>query len=155
MKKVILYLLLATGLIIVNTGTVSGQDVTVFRTESRITFDSESEEREVSVGVSDINTIMTLNIESFISSGHLTIEIYDPTGVKESNFNLGYSVKSKNEEIKVKKADNKTMASEESPVRGNINKSIKNPIQGDWIIKMIAKNATGIIRINVHHSTLQ
>ncbi len=155
MKKLILNVLLTSGVLIICSNALFAQDQTVFHTESRLTFNSESEERYITVGVSDINTILTLNIESLINSGHLTIEIYDPAGAKQGNFILGYQLKTDNESIKAKKAEVENKIPDDNLVSGNINKTIKNPLQGDWKIKIIPKNVTGIIGININHSSLK
>jgi hypothetical protein len=73
-----------------------------------------------------------LIIETSVSSGKLTVEIYDSNDKRQGNFSVGNQLGFENSEH----------------AQGWINKSLTAPEAGDWIIKIIPTNAKGIILIN-------
>ena len=70
-------------------------------------------------------------ITSSVRSGKLSIEVFDPSGIRRGNFSVGTQLNSKIEET----------------ATGNIKKSLFEPQPGDWKIKMIPTDGTGTIRI--------
>lgn len=99
-----------------------------------IEFDGTSEKQEVNIAVSEGNDKLCFGISSTLQSGDLTVEIYDPNGKDYGNFSIeGQSSSS---------AKNKDM------VCGQMNKEIKDPIQGNWLVKLIPSKAKGQIAIN-------
>lgn len=100
-----------------------------FNTETGIYFNGQSELTEIKIPIVPL-TNLNIIIESHINEGELTIELYDPQGEKQGNFTIG----------------SPTFASKES-VRGSISKKVANPSKGEWIVKLIPKNASGALEI--------
>lgn len=146
-------LFLTVLVLITNLNALFGQETTVFTTTSVVNFNSESEERKVLVGVTELNITMTINIKGVVSSGELTIEVYDPKGEKHGGFKIGYLVGSEKSEKKVIKEYVTIGSPKDNVVNANLNKVFKNPILGNWTLKMIPSNVTGIIDISFHQSS--
>ena len=72
-----------------------------------------------------------LMIETSVSSGKLTIEIYDSNEKKQGTFSVGTQLNIQNFEY----------------AHGKINKSLIEPKAGNWKIKIIPINAIGSIQI--------
>jgi hypothetical protein len=73
-----------------------------------------------------------LMIETSVSSGKLTIEIYDSNDKRQGNFSVGNQLGFENSEH----------------AQGWINKSLTAPEAGEWTVKITPTNAKGIILIN-------
>jgi len=97
--------------------------------------DFDSEKREIKINVAKNTTRVSLNVNCHIETGGLTIEIYNSKGKKQSNFSVEGSSKSKYKKGKGE------------PAHGQINLNTSSPTEGDWIIKVIPKQAIGKIQI--------
>lgn len=71
-------------------------------------------------------------IDTSVTSGKLTIEIYDSNEKKQGTFSVGTQLNIENSER----------------AQGNINKSLIDPQAGNWKVKIIPINAKGMIQIN-------
>jgi hypothetical protein len=97
--------------------------------------DFDSEKREIKINVAKNTSRVSLNINCQIEVGNLTIEVYNSKGKKQSNFSVEGSSKSKYKKGKGESA------------HGQINLNTSSPIEGDWVIKVIPKQAIGKILI--------
>lgn len=103
-----------------------------FNIDSYVSFNKQSESTEIKFPVLQVGNL-NMVIESNIKEGELTIELYDPQGEKQGNFTIG----------------SPTFSSKES-IRGSVSKKITNPLKGEWIVKFITKNASGVTEIICH-----
>jgi hypothetical protein len=81
-----------------------------------------------------------LRITSTLFSGDLTVELYDSKGEKQGNFSLA------NQAILAKPDSVKRPLNE--TVRGEITRNFENPGKGEWVVKLLPKNASGFVEIN-------
>ena len=105
------------------------------------------------VAVSEQDNTLNLKIQSKIREGELTIEIYDPKNEKRGNYSIGSQVKT------TKSNSNKTdmdkelellgtlMGVRKESVQGTITRTIKDPVKGNWVVKIIPKNVKGLVTI--------
>lgn len=123
-------------------------NVTLQRT---ISLPGDSKTEEIIVNVDEkLIYLLELSIKSTVSLGKLSIEIYDPKGEKHGNFTVGNQLNSENT-ISIKKQEGVTSGKSEI-VNGTINKIIREPMIGNWIIKIIPNKARG--RINIQSNYL-
>ena len=108
---------------------------TSFQLDRSIKFDNSSESREIKVDVQDDTDVIHLSINSSITSGTVTIELYDPKGEKVGNFT-------------VESSGNNSGYSEE--VCGQFNKHIENPRSGSWVVKIKPAKASGKVYISTN-----
>ena len=120
-----LFLLLST--------TVVGQQCNGITLNRNIELDGSSDTEEIKVEVSKDTTTLFIGINSTIQSGQLTIELYDPKGNKHGNFSVESQLKS-----------NKSRT---ESVCGQMQKQIKDPVKGDWIVKLIPNKVIGNVSI--------
>ena len=102
-----------------------------------IQFNGSSDSEQIKVEVSDDTKDLNLNVNGTIKSGYLTVEIFDPKGNKKGNFSI---------ESQISASDTK-----KEMVCGQMSKQIKDPMKGNWIIKLTPKNVVGDITINSMH----
>jgi hypothetical protein len=154
-----------------------GQDKPDLNFSKKIMLKSESEGQMVPLAVSENCTSLNLSIAAKIQEGELTIEIYDPKGEKQGNF----SIECHSDTLKTNKgkthsesssgSNSKTSSSSSSSSStltlastslssssstssvGLFTKSLKNPTNGDWMIKIIPKNASGEVKIDSEQKT--
>jgi len=96
-----------------------------------IRFENDSKPEEIVINISEETMKIDLMINSRVSKGKLTMDLYDPSGLKQGTFTVGTQLNSEKQEI----------------ANGNIRKSLKEPLSGDWKVKLIPINATGDISI--------
>jgi len=107
-----------------------------------IKLDKSSKKEEIKIEVADNVKCLNIGLNSTISEGSLTAEIYDPNGDKqgyfvvESQLSSSSSSSGKNSEM----------------VCGQLNKTINDPMKGDWVVKLKPKKVTGKIQIHTHQS---
>jgi hypothetical protein len=114
---------------------------TLIKLNRNIRLNGDSEKEEVKVEVNEKTKLFFLKIRSDIRAGALTIEISDPNGEKKGNFSVGSQI---NMSMKNRKEED----SKSETVHGEINKIFKEPLTGNWIIKIIPAKSHGIVRIN-------
>lgn len=122
-------------------------DMTLERT---ISLPGDSKTEEIIVNVDEKLVHLVLTIKSTVSLGELSIEIYDPNGEKHGNFTVGNQLSSANT-ISIKKQEG-VVSGKNEIVNGTINKIIRQPMIGNWIIKIIPNKAKG--RINIQSNYL-
>ncbi|MCP4761503.1 MAG: hypothetical protein GY870_06960 [archaeon] len=97
-----------------------------------IRLEKDSKTEEVFIEIKEKTKGFQLMINSSVSNGQLTIELYDPNEIKQGNFTIGTQLESEKKE----------------QVNGNIRKSIIEPQFGKWKVKIIPKDVTGNVKIN-------
>ena len=100
-----------------------------------ISFNNDSKTEEIIINVKDKTPVMDLNINGSVSYGTLKLEVFNPNG--ESVRRVKIKVKLKN--------PNKNGVS-----IGEINKFVKNPELGNWMVKLTGVKVTGKINIKAN-----
>lgn len=155
------------------TNIILGQGKTDFNVIRSITLNGVSEIQKIILPITEQYNDLNLNIMSNLNEGDLTIEIYDPVGENQGNFSIGCQLNlpklKKNKPELENKLDtliigtplngssygyNGYIYNNES-VQGKISRSFKNPIKGNWIVKIIPKNAKGFIRIETSQLSIE
>ncbi|KXK22380.1 MAG: hypothetical protein UZ12_BCD005003259 [Bacteroidetes bacterium OLB12] len=95
--------------------------------ERNFRLDKDSKTEEITLEIPQDSPKFELKVGSSVSSGKLTIEIYDPKGVKQGNYTVGLQ------------------ANSEKETTGRITKYFKQPHSGVWKIKLIPEQATGSV----------
>ena len=117
--------------------TAFGQIVTSKSSETRvdlqrtIRLEKDSMPEEVIIYIKQKTQRFELLINSSVTIGKLTIEVYDPNDTKQGNFTVGTQLNSEKKEM----------------VNGNIRKLLNEPQTGNWKVKIIPSNATGNVKI--------
>lgn len=99
--------------------------------ERTVMLENDSEVEDVLIEINEKTRRLELMIASKVRNGKITIEIYDPKGVKQGAYTVGTLLSSEKEET----------------VNGNIRKSLFEPQVGKWKIRIIPIDATGGIQI--------
>ncbi len=110
-----------------------GQQCDGITLKRNIQLDGSSDTEEIKVEVSEDIESFQIAINSTIQSGYLTMEIYDPKGAKQGNFSVESQLNSNDKKKEL--------------VCGQMQKIIKNPLKGNWIVKLIPKKVKGDISI--------
>jgi hypothetical protein len=178
MKKLLKKLSIAILLLSLLTSFTRAQDKTDMNFTKNIILKPESEEQKVPVTVSDSCTSLSFRIAGTIQEGELTVEIYDPKGEIQGNFSISClsktqktnrnqsenssdagsndassssisSLTSSSSSSTSSSTSTSSMSSSASSIsQGQFNKTVKNPIKGNWIIKIIPKHASGKVLID-------
>ncbi|MBN1926523.1 MAG: gliding motility-associated C-terminal domain-containing protein [Prolixibacteraceae bacterium] len=99
--------------------------------QRNIRLENDSKPEEIIINIEKGARGFELMISSQVKIGKLTIEVFDPNGIKEGTFSVGTQLNSEKQEI----------------ANGNIRKSFTEPLSGNWKVKIIPTKATGNIRI--------
>lgn len=106
-------------------------DLTEINLSHSLELENDSRKDEVSITIPEATLEMKLTVYCSINSGKLDIELYDPRGKKQANFSL----------IAKKRSSQKAKAG------GNISKKLRDPLPGEWKLKIMPENVTGDIDI--------
>ena len=109
----------------------SQSEPTSFSLLRKIEFNKESKTEEIEINVQEKTMLMTLQIRGRVSSGKLSIQIYNSDGVKEGEFSVG----------------TQTTTSQKEEADGSIVKSVYEPKPGKWKIKIVPEAVEGYVRI--------
>lgn len=115
--------------------------------QKHIQLNNDSEIKEIILQVKDSVNSLTIEVRSNLQGGELSVEILDPKGDIHGKFSIasqtGNISKNKNEyEVKSRylaKPDNAT---------GNLTRTIRKPLNGDWRIRINPINAIGTVNID-------
>ena len=107
------------------------KQVTEFMFERSIQLEDCKKNEEVIISIAENTKQFELTINSSVFSGKVTLEIYDSKGKKQGTFSVGTQLNIENAET----------------ANGTINKSLLEPEEGDWKVKIIPLNAKGLISI--------
>ncbi|WP_434035711.1 hypothetical protein [Formosa sp. 4Alg 33] len=105
---------------------------TRFNFQRTIQLDEHKKNEEIIIKIEKQTKKFELMIDTSVTSGKLTIEIYDSNEKKQGTFSVGTQLNIENSER----------------AQGNINKSLIDPQAGNWKVKIIPINAKGMIQIN-------
>ena len=122
-------------------------DKTVFDLNKEISLKGESNLVEVLIPVNEQNIQLFINISTIVLGGELTIQLFDPSGEKHGNYSVGSQNSIKVEGKTYNPTSNET-------VTGQISKSIRYPINGNWKINIIPKTVTADISIKTKQATI-
>jgi len=115
-----------------------------------VKLNGETEIKEIRLPLRDSLSSVNILIFSIIGSGELSVEIYDPDGVRQGNFSL--SCQNNPEllkKIKGGKVSIKEIDEIDGKAMGNLNKTVKNPARGFWITKIRSIGAVGSVQIQL------
>ncbi|KAA3618362.1 MAG: hypothetical protein DWP94_14580 [Flavobacterium sp.] len=138
MKKSIQLLVFIFAIVMCTQATFA-QDCTSVNTSRDIELDGSSEREEIKLNVDADVKQLHLFINSTISTGFLTVEIYDPKGKKRGYYTV--------------ESQTKSNAKKKETVCGQLQKQISDPMKGDWVVRLIPKNVKG--KISIHSGQVQ
>ena len=98
-----------------------------------IQLNKSSDIEEIKIDVAKNTNHMNIGVNSTIRSGSLTVELFDPKGNKQGNFSVESQISSNDQKKEC--------------VSGQMQKTIKNPMSGHWIVKLKPKKAQGEVSI--------
>jgi hypothetical protein len=119
-------------------GNAFGQEYSKLASEKSISFDNESESTKVEIGVEEKYSYLQFQIHCRLQAGAVKILLLNPKGVEKGEI----AVKAENDNIS--KGKNTTVL---EVVSGEMEKVFRDPLAGDWIVKVMPANAVGEIRI--------
>lgn len=114
-----------------NSNFFAKQEETSIGLHRTIKLENDSKLAEITIDIKPGELELNLSIQTMVSEGKLTIEVYDPSNTKQGSFTVGTQLDFEKKEI----------------VRGNITKSLTEPLEGNWKVKIIPSNATGRVEI--------
>jgi hypothetical protein len=114
-----------------NNQAVSNQS-TEFKFQRNIQLEDCKENEEITISIAENTKKFKLMIDTSVSEGKATVEIYDSNAKKQGVFSVGTQLNVQNSEL----------------ARGTINKALLEPQVGTWKVKIISTKAKGIITIN-------
>ena len=120
---------------------ISGQDLAVPFFSKDIQLIGKTETKEIAYPFIDSLKTVAFKVISLLDSGEVVIELYTPSGEKNSGYfrlggNINYVMK--------KKWDNNN-----KKVSGRVSRTIPKPMRGVWKAKIIAKKAYGVITLQL------
>jgi hypothetical protein len=143
--KILLIYIIPISFLILSSRTYGQDSIRAVIKLKSVTLKGESGEQEVSLPLRDSLTYINFEIKALITSGDLTVELYDPDGEKYGNFSLAGSSSSGNRQ-NTEFIRGKTYYAEAS---GSLVRYVKFPKRGMWKAKVITKNAAGVIDFNL------
>jgi hypothetical protein len=136
-----------------------------------------SKDYNITLPLTDKMDKLNIEIKAYIGSGELSVDIYDPSGERQGNFSvrgqLNHSNSSKKNEINrstelitskmrierepwiFKEAEFKEMGMGNKVAQASISRSFRSPIKGDWVIKIICKDAKGLFTLENNDKLLK
>ena len=137
MKKALFLIMIC---FIAKTSTMEGQDKGVPFYSKELILKGESEVRQIELPIIDSLKIITITVVSKIDEGELIIELYNPTGEKNSGyFKLGGKMN-----LVMKRND---MGNSNKKLSASVSRTIPYPMRGVWKAKVISKGAYGSITV--------
>jgi hypothetical protein len=146
-------------LALINMSYVDGQlDIPQSKIYSResVKLNGETDVKEIRLPLRDSLSSINILIFSMIGGGELSVEIYDPTGVRYGNFSLSCQ----NDPELIKKITGgkvtiKEIDQSDGKAMGNLSKTVKNPTRGFWIAKVRSIGAIGTVQIQLGEQKIQ
>jgi hypothetical protein len=148
-NKTIFALLLTLTTVSYTDGQVDSLKQKIYSMNS-VKLNGETDIKEIRLPLRDSLSFVNITIFSIIGSGELSVEIYDPIGVRQGNFSL--SCQNNPEllnKIKGAKVSVKEIDESDGKAMGNLNKTVKNPARGFWITKIRSIGAVGSVQIQL------
>lgn len=119
---------------------------TEFTTTRNLVFNQSSKTKSVDVKIPKAIEALSIEIRCGIKKGNVTIQIFDPSGVKQGEFSVENTEESEEEQS--------LLSMMRENVVGEINKYIKKPVSGTWVIKFLPENATGHVEMRSSQHTI-
>ncbi len=117
---------------------IENQEFTEMESSKTLHFKNESKQAEVLINVSDEFNFLLIEIQGTFKEGETLVELFDPKGVKKGYFTI-------KTETNISKGNNTTIM---EMVSGKLAKHYRDPVKGDWLIRISPKMAVGYININ-------
>jgi len=114
------------------------RDYTEMESSKTLQFENESKQAEVEIHVSDEFNLLLIEVHGSFEKGETLIELFDPNGIKKGYFII-------KTETNISKGKNTTIM---EMVNGKLEKHYRDPIKGNWMIRISPINAVGYININ-------
>ena len=108
------------------------KQATEFKFQRKIQLENCKNNEEIIISIAEQTKEFKLMIDTSVSEGKVTVEIYDSNEKKQGTFSVGTQLDIQNSEF----------------AKGTINKALLEPEDGNWKVKIISSNAKGIIQIN-------
>lgn len=101
--------------------------------------DYDSKEKTVTLNVGSETNQLYIMINCRVNKGRISIGIFSPSGEKKGDFEI---------ESQFDESLSEASGNHEEIVEGSINKNIKTPEKGKWLIKIKPTNTNGALQIN-------
>lgn len=121
-----------------------------------VKLNGETDIKEIRLLLRDSLSSVNILIFSIIGGGELSVEIYDPTGVRYGNFSL--SCQNDPELLKKitgGKVSIKEIDKSDGKAMGNLSKTVTNPTRGFWIAKIRSIGAIGYVQIQLGEQKIE
>jgi hypothetical protein len=135
--KSLLYILIG---ILMSINSLSGQNNSTLSFSKSIELNGEPYEAEIALPVKDSLYSVTFSILSSISAGQVSIEMYNPIGIRNGSTKLGGKMNLLIMKRKYVNIENKKASS---------SMTIKDPMRGEWKAKIKAIGAYGSITLQL------
>jgi len=117
---------------------MEGQDYTEMERSKILRFENESMQVEVEIKVSEEFNFLVIKIQGSFEKGETLIELFNPNGIKKGHFTI-------KTETNISKGKNTNIT---EMVSGKLEKHYRDPLKGDWLIRISPQKAVGYININ-------
>jgi hypothetical protein len=114
------------------------KEYTEMENSKTLHFENESTRAEVKIKLTDDFNFMLIQIHGSFEKGETLIELFDPKGDKKGFFTI-------KTETTITKGKNTTLM---EIVHGKLEKHFREPLKGDWLIRISPKNAFGFINVS-------
>ncbi len=104
-----------------------------------IILNNDSEIKEIIIEVKEKNCKFILRVQSSIYAGKVKLEVYDPNGKKQGNYDLGCQIQNEHTDGNKRKKEN---------VTGQTSLSQENATIGKWKVKIIPQKADGKVKVD-------
>lgn len=130
-----LFKVFISAILFLSFSTISFGQETAMNLSRSILLKGDSMEEEIKIKIDQPVNYLYLKIDCRVTSGKVKLELYAPNGEKKGNFTIEEQLNTSEENTK------------EESVQGKITKEIKNPMQGDWIVKIVPIKTKGKVSI--------
>lgn len=124
------------------------QERTSFNLHRKVELKNDSKPKEITIEINEKKCRFNLRIRSTIYAGEVKLEIYDPKGNKQGNFQIGCQVEA--DFALNELAEDKTLET----VIGSTAKLVEDAMLGDWKVKIFPKNAVGNVMIEFNQDVM-
>lgn len=108
------------------------KQATQFKFRRNIQLEAAKKNEEVIISIAEHTKQLQLQIDTSVSAGKVTIEVYDTNDKRQGTYSVGTQLNLENSEH----------------TSGTINTDLLEPEAGNWKVKIIPVNAKGIITIH-------
>lgn len=115
----------------------SAQEYIKLERSKRLQLEGESKNKDVLIKVDEGFNYLNIKVKGQVEVGNIHIELIDPEGKVRRDFNLEAG----------KTTDPSNTLSREGSVYGKTEKSFRNPLSGEWFVRVQADNAKGHVKV--------